>query len=70
MVLRKKIRDSRTPGLLDIDGDICHHLHNASKKLCDPFGYWVESLFTDLHTDHRWSVDLRENLQKFVKFLG
>lgn len=30
--LEKKIRDSRAPGLLDIDGDICHHLHNARKS--------------------------------------
>uniref|UniRef100_A0A8W8NXF2 Uncharacterized protein n=1 Tax=Magallana gigas TaxID=29159 RepID=A0A8W8NXF2_MAGGI len=68
--LEKKIRDSRAQGLLDIDGDICHHLQNASKKLCAPFDYWVESLFTDLHTDHRWSVDLREKLAEVCEILG
>nr|XP_019923958.2 uncharacterized protein LOC109619082 [Crassostrea gigas] len=68
--LEKKIRESKAPALLDIDGDICHRLHNASKKLCAPFDYWVESLFTDLHTDHRWSVDLREKLAEVCEILG
>lgn len=35
--LEKKIRDRRARHRLDIDGDSCHHLHNASKKLCCPF---------------------------------
>lgn len=68
--LEKKIRESKAPALLDIDGDICHRMHNASKTLCAPFDYWVESLFTDLHTDHRWSVDLREKLAEVCEILG
>jgi 6-phosphogluconolactonase/glucosamine-6-phosphate isomerase/deaminase len=34
--LEKKIRE-KAPKMVDIDGDICHHIHNASKKFCQPF---------------------------------
>lgn len=31
--LEKKIRD-KAPKMVDIDGDICHHIHNESNKFC------------------------------------
>ncbi|XP_059386115.1 uncharacterized protein LOC132120909 [Carassius carassius] len=68
--LGKKIRDHRAPQLLDIDGDSCHHLHNSSKKLCCPFERWVESLLSDLHTDHKWSADMKDGLREICSIFG
>ncbi|CAK6970465.1 uncharacterized protein LOC117537731 isoform X2 [Scomber scombrus] len=39
--------------LLDIDGDSCHHIHNAAKKFSEPFDSYLEKLFSDLHADHQ-----------------
>jgi hypothetical protein len=60
-----QLRTRMAPQLLDIDGDINHHVHNATKKFCAPFGRWAENLFSDLRTDFKWSVDLRTHLQEF-----
>ena len=68
--LEVKIRQEKNPELLDIDGDVCHHIHNASKKFCEPFKYYVEGLFNDVFNDHRWSVDLRELLQEVCSLLN
>ncbi len=68
--LEKKIRDHRAPQPLDIDGDSCHHVHNASKKLCRTFESWVEDLLSDLHTDHKWSADMKEGLREICSILG
>ena len=68
--LEKRIREEKTPKLLDIDGDICHNIHNATKKLCGPFGFWVEGLLHALHADHKWSADLRELLCEICLLLG
>ena len=35
--LETRIRHSLCPTLLDIDGDSCHHIHNAAKKICGAF---------------------------------
>ncbi|KAJ8315731.1 hypothetical protein KUTeg_007881 [Tegillarca granosa] len=67
--LEKILRDKATH-MLDIDGDSCHHIHNATKKFCDPFNYWVEGLHTDLHNDFRWSQDLQEGLEEICFILG
>lgn len=64
------IRDNFAPHLLDIDGDSCHHAHNASKKLCAPFGGVAERLFMDLFTDFKWSADQREVLQEICLLLN
>ncbi|XP_073672222.1 uncharacterized protein [Paramisgurnus dabryanus] len=68
--LEKLIRDRRAPQIIDIDGDSCHHVHNASKKFCSPFEHWVEGLLSDLHTDHRWSADMRDGLREISIILG
>ena len=68
--LEKVIRERRAPHLIDIDGDSCHHMHNASKKICSPFEGWLERLLSDLHTDHRWSVDMRDNLSSICDLAG
>lgn len=68
--LEKLIRNRRAPQMLDIEGDSCHHIHNASKKFCSPFEHWVESLLSDLHTDHKWLVEMRDSLQEIGDLIG
>ena len=58
------------PHLLDIDGDTCHHVHNASKNFLSPFNKHIEQLLTDLRTDMEWSTDLREYLKEICSLLS
>lgn len=55
--LETRIRSKYCQNLLDVDGDSCHHIHNAAKQFAAPFGHYLEQLFTDLHTDHQWASD-------------
>eukprot|EP00745_Piridium_sociabile_P030649 TRINITY_DN50875_c0_g1_i4.p1 TRINITY_DN50875_c0_g1~~TRINITY_DN50875_c0_g1_i4.p1 ORF type:complete len:932 (+),score=185.05 TRINITY_DN50875_c0_g1_i4:61-2856(+) len=64
-----KIRD-KAPHLLDIDGDSCHHAHNAAKKFCAEFDGKVERLLTDVHTDFKWCADHKEILADLCRILG
>ena len=59
-----KIRSNKAEHLLDIDGDTCHHIHNASKKFCKPFNNWVESFHASIFNDIKWSTDLRDYLKE------
>ena len=59
-----KIRSNKAEHLLDIDGDTCHHIHNASKKFSKPFNNWVENFHTSLFNDIKWSTDLRDYLKE------
>lgn len=53
MGLETKVRQNHCPALLDVDGDSCHHIHNAAA----PFSNHLEKLFRDLHSDHQWASD-------------
>ncbi|XP_041468120.1 uncharacterized protein LOC121418364 [Lytechinus variegatus] len=55
--------------LLDIDGDTCHHIHNASKLFCKYFDGIIEGLTDDWHTDAKFSTDLREYLREICEIL-
>ena len=57
------------PHLLDIDGDICHHVHNSVKKFCAPFNNFIERLIDDLHTDSKYSPDIREAIEEICFIL-
>ena len=46
------------PNLLDVDGDACHHLHNASRKFTKIFDNYLEALYQDIHNDFKWSENL------------
>ncbi|KAH3837663.1 hypothetical protein DPMN_111064 [Dreissena polymorpha] len=35
--MERRIRGDKAPNLLDIDGDVCHHIHNWTNKLCTRF---------------------------------
>lgn len=57
------------PQLLDIDGDVCHHVHNTVRLFCKQFGQLVEHLLDDLFTDFKYSPDLREALSKICSIM-
>ena len=68
--LEKRIRDEKQGHLLDIDGDSCHHIHNGAKLYCKPFEGYLENLFTQIHTDHKWSPELRKALAEVCTLLS
>ena len=68
--LETRIMRELAPHLLDVDGDVCHHVHNASKRLCAPFEPWTEKMSNDLHNNHKWSVNLHEWLADICSVVG
>ena len=68
--LEVKLRADQAPHLLDIDGDTCHHAHNAAKKFSGKFDRHVESVFIHINTDFKWSTDLRELLMELCSLLN
>ena len=68
--LEKRIRDSVTPHLLDIDGDICHHVHNIAKMFTKAFDGYLEKLFQDIFRDFNLSADLLHRLNDICYPLG
>ena len=66
--LETLIHEKVAPHLLDIDGDVCHHMHNATKVFCKPFGSHVEKLFYLLFAHFKWSTDLKLYLSTFCCF--
>ena len=63
------IRDKRASHLLNIDGDVNHHVHNAVKKFCAPFDYWVEGLFTDINNEFQHSTINQDVLREICTIL-
>ena len=53
-----KLRENVASHLIDIDGDACHHIHNASKKFTEIFNKHLEVLFWHIYNDLKWSEDL------------
>ena len=58
------------PHLLDIDGDVCHHVHNSVKKFCNHFEGYIEKFSDDLYTDFQYSADLRDYIEEMCALLG
>lgn len=65
-----RLRTEKTPHLLDVDDDVCHHIHNSSKAFCKPFNHLAEALFLDIFNDLKWSPDLRESMEEICLMLG
>ncbi len=65
-----RIRDEKNINLLDVDGDSCHHIHNAAKVFAKPFGKWLENLWNDIFEDHRWATDQLKYLSEICDFLA
>ncbi|CAL8275198.1 unnamed protein product [Boreogadus saida] len=68
--LETSVRHNHCPELLDIDGDSCHHIHNASKRFSSPFNGHLEQLFSDLHVDPKWASDQRAYLQEICEYMS
>lgn len=67
----KKIQEI-APHIVDIDGDVCHHIHNAVGKfrqILDNNDVLVR-LLDDLGNDFDFSSDLREDLKEICGFIG
>lgn len=67
--LEKRLRD-KAPQLLDIDGDICHHVHNTVGVFCKPFEKFVEKLIDDIHWDTKYSTDILDALSQICFILN
>ena len=61
--LEKRLRD-KAPQLLNVDGDYYHHGHNSIKVFCQPFDNFVKKFIDDIHSDNKWSIDIRDALKK------
>ena len=55
---------------LDIDGDICHHIHNTVKQFCKPFECFVEKWIDDIHWDTKYSTDILDSLKEICFILN
>ena len=66
--LETRIRE-KVPHLIDVDGDVCHHMHNSCSTFCKPFDGFASKLFTDIHNDLKWSEDLKEYFRDVCEIL-
>ena len=64
-----RIRESHAHHLLDIDGDTCHHVHNAAKRLSQAFERKPEAVFSAVHDDCRFT-DLSDYMAELCTLLG
>ena len=67
--LEKRIR-KKTPQLLNVDSDCCHHVHNSIKVFCQPFDNLVEKFIDDIHTDNKCSTDIKDVLKEICFLLN
>ena len=44
-----KLRESVASALIDMDGDSCHHIHNACKKFTKIFDKYLGQLYQDIY---------------------
>ena len=66
-----KLRED-APHLLEIDGDICHHIRNITRHFSsqlDPDNT-LTRLLDDMHTDFVYSPDIKEHFFNICKVLG
>ena len=68
--LEKGLRDSVAPHLLDINGDIWHHIHNIVQKFPTTFGNFLENLFQGIFRDFHLSSDLLHQLKEICYYLS
>ena len=65
--LETRIWNDKASHLLGVDGDVCHHIHNSSKKINAPFDNFIDTLFTNsgVRFSKSWKVASRAtNLAK------
>ena len=66
--LETKLRE-KAPHLLDIDGDICHHIHNTVKKFGFPFINFLKCLVDDIHINSKYITDVRQAIDNICFIL-
>ena len=64
-----RICEEVAPHLVDIDDDVCHHVHKITKKFCSYFENYVENLFRQIYTDFATSADSLEILKEITYHL-
>ena len=67
--LEKRLWD-KAPQLLNVDGDCCHNVHSSIKVFCQPFDNLLETFIDDIHTDIKWSTDVRDALKEIYFLLN
>ena len=65
-----KLRESVAPALIDMDGDSCHHIHNACKKFTTIFDQYLEQLYQDIYNGFKWSEDIQVILEDICECLS
>lgn len=58
--------------LLDIDGDVCHHVHNIVKTFASAVDEdrHIAGLLDDIYTDFKFKADICEVFKRLGVFLG
>ena len=59
---------SKAPQLLDIDGEVCHRIHNTVKQFCKPFKCLDDKLIDYIHWDTKCSTDILDS-EKEICFI-
>ena len=65
-----KLRESVASALIDMNGDSCHHIHNACKKFTKIFDKYLEQLYQDIYNELKWSEDIRVILEDICECLS
>ena len=68
--LETRIRNDKASHLLGVSGDVCHHIHNSSKKISAQFDNFIETLFTNLANYFKWLTYLRPYLEEICQLLS
>ena len=66
----EKLLRSKALQHLDIDGDVCRHIHNTVKQLCKPFECFVEKWIDDIHWNTKYSTDILDSLKEIYFMLN
>ena len=65
-----KFSEGAAPALINMDGDSCHHIHNACKKFTKIFDKYLEQLYQDIYNDFKWSEDIQVILEDICECLS
>ena len=70
VLIEIKLREGVAPAPINIDGDSCHHIHNACKKFTKIFDKYLEQLYQDINNDFKWSENIRVILEDICECLS
>ena len=59
-----------SPAQIYMDGDSCHHIHNACRKFVKIFDKYLEQLYQDIYNYFKWSEDIRVILEDICECLS